>query len=73
MRRLSGDFPLMTLLELSVQALPGCKFLTRVDSEDVYFDVQASAEFRGHLLTVYTKRALGAAVDRVSGEGAAAD
>ncbi|MCO8246935.1 MULTISPECIES: xanthine dehydrogenase family protein subunit M [unclassified Haladaptatus] len=36
-------------------------------------DVQASAEFRAHLLTVYTKRALGAAVERANGGGAAAD
>ncbi|KZN24821.1 molybdopterin dehydrogenase [Haladaptatus sp. R4] len=36
-------------------------------------DVQASAEFRAHLLSVYTKRALGAAVERANGGGAAAD
>ena len=36
-------------------------------------DVQASAEFRAHLLTVYTKRALGTAVDRAGSGGTAAD
>lgn len=35
-------------------------------------DVQASAEFRAHLLTVYTKRALGTAIDRARGDGGAA-
>ena len=36
-------------------------------------DVQASAEFRAHLLTVYTKRALGEAVEKAHGTAPAAD
>ncbi len=36
-------------------------------------DVQASAEFRAHLLTVYTKRALESAVERAQGTAATAD
>lgn len=35
-------------------------------------DVQASADFRAHLLTVYTKRAIGTAVERARGDGPAA-
>ncbi|MFB6204977.1 MAG: xanthine dehydrogenase family protein subunit M [Haloglomus sp.] len=44
-----------------------------LDTDMMMEDLQASAEFREHLLTVYTERALGEVADRVGATAPAAD